>query len=71
MNWDSKLITKPLKVTSGYPVYLEYDYDISLKTSRYPQPEHIMGGFRELAKTFTSTTPSTIIKKAHHLLVTY
>ncbi|MFX1477188.1 MAG: S8 family serine peptidase, partial [Promethearchaeota archaeon] len=52
MNWDSKLITKPLKVTSEYPIYLEYDYDISLQNEFYQPEDQLDRGIISISKDF-------------------
>ncbi|MFX1425680.1 MAG: S8 family serine peptidase [Promethearchaeota archaeon] len=38
INWDARLITKPIRLRSEYPIYVEYDFEISLQNEFF-QPE--------------------------------
>ncbi len=55
LNWDTRLITRPLHLEDEYNVYLEFDYEISLQNEFYVPEDQLDKCIVSISKDFGET----------------
>ncbi|MFX1365279.1 MAG: S8 family serine peptidase [Promethearchaeota archaeon] len=55
LNWDTRLITNPLRLKDEYNIYLQFDYEISLQNEYYIPDDELDKCYVSISKDFGET----------------